>query len=100
MKKEERFCKTCNKKKVEDEFHFFFHCSTLDSTRKAKFKPILDDNVETTIMNDHEKLSWLIEKDQIKEFSRVLVNLYQDRQGSNLEEARVTGCLGPHCGEL
>ncbi len=79
-KKELRFCKICNGQVVEDETHFLLHCPRLTKIRYEKLKPILRKSRETLNMNDTEKIKWLLEKDQIKEFGEALAAIYQCRQ--------------------
>ncbi len=65
--REIRYCKTCDDKKVETEFHSVFHCSALSEVRKAKLDPLLDENPEVKTYSEADKLQWLINKDNIKD---------------------------------
>ena len=77
--RKERYCKVCKTNSVEDEVHFLFCCSALESIRKVKLDPILKSNRETRRFNNIQKLQWLISKDNIKEFGQALAGLYQAR---------------------
>ena len=92
--RKERYCKVCNTMSVEDEVHFVFCCTALESTCKAKLDTILKSNRETHHFNNTEKLQWLINRDNIKEFRQALTCLYQNRH--DVLFSRGQACT--HCG--
>ncbi len=65
---------------MEYEVHFLLHCPKLEDAREIHVKPLLNTNVECSTMNDHEKLAWLISKEQMKEFGKILAIMYDARQ--------------------
>ena len=78
--REIRYCKTCDDKKVETEFHFVFQCSALSEVRETKLDPLLKENPEVKSYTEAEKLKWLITKDNIKTFGKIIACLFQKRQ--------------------
>ena len=76
----ERYCRTCNTQKVEDELHFIFSCDALSKVGKENLDPMIDADKEIKWLTQPDKLKWLINKDNIKEFSKVLACLFQRRQ--------------------
>ncbi len=79
-KRELRFCKICNEQVVEDETHFLLECPRLTKVQFEKLKSILRKSRETINMSNTEKIQWLLEKEQIKDFGEALAALYQARQ--------------------
>ncbi len=79
-KRQTRLCKLCLSGKVEDELHFIFECSALTPVRENKLDPLLLEDRDTRRMTKGEKLTWLINRDHIKDFGKVLACLYQARQ--------------------
>ncbi len=77
--RKQRYCKVCESKSVEDEVHFVFCCTALESIRKAKLEPILLKDRETHRLNNNDKLQWLTNKENMKEFGQALACLYQGR---------------------
>ena len=78
--REERYCKICGKEEVENEVHLVFECKELRDTSKIFLKPILLTNRQTKEMNNIEKFEWLLNRENIKEFSEALTLIYEDRQ--------------------
>ncbi len=79
-KRQTRLCKICLEDKVEDELHFIFECKKLKDVRKAKLDTLLCEDRDTRRMTKAEKLKWLLSKEHIKEFGKVLACIYQARQ--------------------
>ena len=64
---------------MEDELHFLSNSTVLKSIRDVKLDPILKSNRETRHYKEAEKLKWLLERDNIKQFGQALACLYQTR---------------------
>ncbi len=80
IKKELRFCKICTTQEIEDEMHFIFACPVFDDARERFIKPLYKDNPECNMMNNFEKLMWMLHRSRIKEFGAAFAGLYQCRQ--------------------
>ena len=78
--REEIFCKTCAKEEVENEVHLVFECPKLKDTQQIFLKLILLSSRETKDRSNTEKFAWLLKKENIKEFSKALTQIYHDRQ--------------------
>ena len=52
----------------------------MKSVREAKLDPLLCEDRDTRRMTRAEKLTWLISRDHIKDFGKVLACIYQARQ--------------------
>ena len=79
-KRELRFCKICDNPVVEDEMHFLLDCPRLTKVRYEKLKPILKKSRDTLSMSNSERVTWLLQREQIKEFGEALAVMYQARQ--------------------
>ena len=79
-KRQTRLCKVCLSGKIEDELHFIFECPALKPVRKAKLELLLLEDRDTRRMTNGEKLTWLISREHMKDFGKVLACLYQARQ--------------------
>ena len=64
---------------MEDEIHFLMKCTGLEDARKRLIDPLLSINPEKESMTDREKVAWLIEHAQIKEFGNALAGMYDAR---------------------
>ncbi len=80
IKKDLRVCKICNCGKLEDKVHFLFHCSKFEGERESLIDPLLQQSPETESMSEFEKLRWLIDRSQVKDFAVSLAGMYQARQ--------------------
>ena len=76
----ERYCRTCNTQKVEDELHFVFECKALTEVREERLKPLVSKDPALNKAPNAEKLTWLTKAENIKEFGKVLACLFQRRQ--------------------
>ena len=74
---EDRLCKLCNLKEIEDCYHFMFRCPALNDTRQA-IKSQLDINLDNT--SNPEKLSLLLDKQNINLCGKFIESLYRARQ--------------------
>ena len=74
---EDRLCKLCNLKEIEDSYHFMFSCPALNDTRQA-IKNQLDINLDNT--SNPEKLSLLLDKQNINLCGKFIESLYRARQ--------------------
>ena len=80
VKRELRHCKICCDNVLEDETHFLLVCPKLTKVRHEKIKSILKKSRDTLSMSNVEKIKWLLQKEQIKEFGEALAAMYQARQ--------------------
>ena len=80
IKQELRFCKLCNGGVVEDEIHFLMTCTAMSEARERFIDPIVDTNENKNRMSKADKVAWLIEASQIKEFGKALAGMYEFRQ--------------------
>ena len=78
--RKQRFCKVCETTNVEDEIHFLFVCTALNSVREDKLDPILTSSRETRKYSSTQKLTWLLSRENIKSFGQAMACLYQKRQ--------------------
>ena len=44
LKIEERICKSCHLRKIEDEIHFLLECPAYDNIREEFLKKLIDEN--------------------------------------------------------
>ena len=78
--REERYCKVCNKKEVEDEVHFVMSCEKLEGQRKEFIEPLLDSEVENAEKSKIEKLKWLLSRKVLSQSARGIEALFKERQ--------------------
>ncbi len=79
IKLEECFCRTCNLKVVEDEFHFLFSCSALQDIRSTFYVENISDIESFMLMSDADKVYYLCQKSRIRTFASYIANLYRKR---------------------
>ena len=76
----ERYCKVCNLNKVEDEYHFLFSCPLYQTERSNFYVDYVTDVGQFMILQDEEKVTWLLSEDKIKHTSCFLQTLYDKRR--------------------
>ena len=80
VKREHRYCKLCEYKKVEDETHFLITCKRLKVTRDMYIKQLLQESPETRNMSDTCKVKWLLDRENIKRAGDGIEALFKTRQ--------------------
>ena len=84
-----RLCRVCNEDKVENELHFIFECKALSLVRKQLLDPLMCEDRDTGHMSEVEKLTWLLKREHIKDFGKVLACIYQAHQDECIAKIRV-----------
>ncbi len=71
-----RFCTLCESNTVEDEMHFLFSCSSLESARKEWIEPLVKQLDNYKSLGVFEKTRCLLEREHIKDFGKALERLF------------------------
>ena len=75
-----RFCTVCNELKIEDEYHFLYHCKKLKPTRKPLLKEFIDDYKSFKKLDDGVKTHIIMEADNIKHTGAFLEQMFRKRR--------------------
>ena len=73
---------------MEDEIHFFLKCPALKEARKRLVKPVLKTNPGYKKMSDVDKMSWLLNQTEMKEFGQMLCGMFDTRQDIMFKKKR------------
>ena len=81
IKAKERICKLCQKE-TEDEEHFMINCQKLNKIRDCFFQQISTINKNFTLLNNEQKLVWLLsseDKTIISNIGKLIISLFEKR---------------------
>ena len=78
--KSERFCKICNSRATEDEYHFLFICEPLQGVRDHFYNRVIENLEEFTALPDGAKVRFLMEEVGIKEMGDYLIDMFDKRK--------------------
>ena len=69
--REERYCKVCNSKEVEDEIHFMFACPSLDVARNEQLTTMLLAFDPDKKKSGVEKLRWMLREENLLQTAQI-----------------------------
>ena len=94
---EERICKLCEERQVEDEFHFLIICKKFDNIRKHLFKEIENLNINFITLNNFDKFIWLISQEDKQVVLKVanFLKVANKERNNELEQLIIIGSAQP-----
>ena len=78
--RDQRFCKVCNGGKAETEYHFLFSCDKLKEERSQAYLDCVSDFQYFILLQDSEKVKYLLDPSRVKGFRNMVEKLYDKRR--------------------
>ena len=78
--REFRYCKVCNSGRAETEYHYLFSCDKLKVERSTAYLECVDDIGHFMVIQDCEKVRYLLAPEKIKGFGNMVENLFDKRR--------------------
>ena len=75
-----RLCKICNSGEVEDEMHFMFTCTELQTARNDDLTTFLQSEEGLKDRPHFEQMQWLLKEENLKRTAAIMEHLFHERQ--------------------